>query len=184
MRRWCEWGGMVFQILPVSSVVMPITSLQGFGFPLPDVPEMTLYQGKGCKKCRGTGYYGRCGVFEIFPMSDAIKEQVSVGIADFDPAYTIDDWFRPDAAAMMTVIEGETGGPIREIRMEAGERWNTAKYDEMNQAFQDKTMTELERLATGEAGIDVVLVDRVRSRARHRRSRCRRCRCRPSFPPR
>ena len=31
---------------------------------------------------------------------DAIKEQVSVGITDFDEAYTLDDWFRPDASAM------------------------------------------------------------------------------------
>ena len=52
---------------------------------------------------------------------------------------------------MMTVIEGEAGGPVREIRMEAGERWNTAKYDEMNQAFQDKTLEELGRLAGGDA---------------------------------
>ncbi len=78
---------------------------------------------------------------------DAIREQVSVGIADFDPKYTLDDWFRPDASAMATVIEGEAGGPIREIRMGAGERWTAAKYDEMNQAFQDKTLDELRRLA-------------------------------------
>ncbi|MGV6803078.1 MAG: sulfatase-like hydrolase/transferase [Ruegeria sp.] len=78
---------------------------------------------------------------------DAIREQVSVAIRDYDDKYTLDGWFRPDSAAMMTVIEGETGGPIREIRMEAGERWNAAKYDEMNQAFQDKTLAELERLA-------------------------------------
>ncbi|PLX49447.1 MAG: type II secretion system protein E [Desulfobulbaceae bacterium] len=58
-------------------VTMPISALQGFGFPLPDRPEMVLYQGKGCRKCRGTGYYGRCGVFEIFPMSDAIKAKVA-----------------------------------------------------------------------------------------------------------
>lgn len=81
---------------------------------------------------------------------DAIKEQVSVAIRDYDDKYTIDQWFRPDASAMMTVIEGEAGGPIREIRMDPGERWNAAKYDEMNQAFQDKTMEELERLAGGE----------------------------------
>ncbi len=61
-------------------VVMPITTLQGFGFPLPDSHEITLQQGKGCPKCRGTGYYGRCGVFEIFPMSDAIREQVSLAV--------------------------------------------------------------------------------------------------------
>ena len=82
---------------------------------------------------------------------DAIKEQVSVAIRDYDDKYTLDDWFRPDASAMMTVIEGEAGGPIREIRMEAGERWNAEKYDEMNQAFQDKTLEELERLAGGDA---------------------------------
>ncbi|CUH45522.1 sulfatase-like hydrolase/transferase [Ruegeria atlantica] len=81
---------------------------------------------------------------------DAIKEQVSVAIKDYDDKYTLDGWFRPDSAAMMTVIEGETGGPIREIRMETGERWNAAKYDEMNQAFQDKTLEELGRLAGGE----------------------------------
>lgn len=51
---------------------------------------------------------------------------------------------------MMTTIEGEAGGPIREIRMEPGERWNAEKYNEMNQAFQDKSMQELARLAAGE----------------------------------
>ncbi|WP_425046205.1 sulfatase-like hydrolase/transferase [Primorskyibacter sp. S87] len=81
---------------------------------------------------------------------DAIREQVSVGISDFDPAYTLDDLFRPDSSAMMTVVEGEAGGPIREIRMEPGERWTAAKYDEMNQAFQDKAMEELERLAAAD----------------------------------
>ena len=81
---------------------------------------------------------------------DGVREQVSVGIKDFDPIYTIDDWFRPDPAAMATVIEGEAGGPIREIRMESGQRWGAEEYDEMNQAFQDKTLAELERLAGGE----------------------------------
>ena len=81
---------------------------------------------------------------------DAIKEQVTVAIRDYDDVYTLDSNFRPDASAMATVIEGEADGPIREIRMEEGERWNAAKYDEMNQAFQDKTMEELDRLAVGE----------------------------------
>ena len=82
---------------------------------------------------------------------DAIREQVSVGLADFDPKYTLDDLFRPDASAMATVIEGEAGGPIKEIRMKPGERWTAAKYDEMNQAFQDKTLEELRRLAKADA---------------------------------
>jgi len=78
---------------------------------------------------------------------DAIREQVSVGIADFDPVYTLDDAFRPDASAMVTGIEGTAGGPVREVRMETGERWNTAKYDEMNQVYQDQTIEQLRDLA-------------------------------------
>ncbi len=65
-------------------VVMPIASLQGFGFPLPDSPDVTLQKGKGCKNCRGTGYYGRSGVFEIFPMSDQIKQLIGQGASALD----------------------------------------------------------------------------------------------------
>ncbi|WP_420337684.1 sulfatase-like hydrolase/transferase [Roseibium sp.] len=82
---------------------------------------------------------------------DAIREQVSVGIKDFEDDYIVDNWFRPDPAAMMTVIAGEAGGPIREIRMAPGERWNAEKYDAMNEAFQLKTISELKRLSEGDA---------------------------------
>ncbi len=82
---------------------------------------------------------------------DAIREQVSVGIQDFEEDYIVDDWFRPDPAAMATVIEGEAGGPIREIRMQPGERWDAEKYDEMNEQFQLKALSELQRLAGGDS---------------------------------
>ncbi|MCA0930095.1 sulfatase-like hydrolase/transferase [Ruegeria profundi] len=82
---------------------------------------------------------------------DAIREQVSVGIQDFEEDYIVDNWFRPDPAAMATVIEGEAGGPIREIRMQPGERWDAEKYDEMNEQFQLKALSELQRLAGGDA---------------------------------
>ncbi|MEO1091349.1 MAG: sulfatase-like hydrolase/transferase [Pseudomonadota bacterium] len=81
---------------------------------------------------------------------DAIREQVAVGISDFDPEYTLDDLFRPDASAMVTVIEGRAGGPVREVRMAPGERWTAAKYDEMNQTFQDQTLESLRELAARE----------------------------------
>jgi general secretion pathway protein E len=55
-------------------VLVPMANLQGFGFPLPDKPEIMLQRGQGCRHCRGTGYYGRSGLFEIFPMSDRIKQ--------------------------------------------------------------------------------------------------------------
>jgi general secretion pathway protein E len=48
------------------------------GFPVEaGISEYTLHRGKGCQQCRGTGYLGRCGVFEIFPMSDTIQKMIS-----------------------------------------------------------------------------------------------------------
>ena len=32
-----------------------------------------LFQGKGCSQCRNTGYHGRTGIFELIPMSRAIR---------------------------------------------------------------------------------------------------------------
>ena len=46
------------------------------GFPVADTGDITLKRGKGCRECRGTGYKGRCGVFEIFPLSSQIKKMV------------------------------------------------------------------------------------------------------------
>lgn len=77
----------------------------------------------------------------------AVKEQVSVGIKDFDDRFVLDEFFRPDPSAMVLGIEGEAGGPIREVHMEPGERWNAQKYDEMNQRYQDQTIEHLRDLA-------------------------------------
>ena len=29
-----------------------------------------LYRGKGCEDCRGTGYRGRMGIYELFPITE------------------------------------------------------------------------------------------------------------------
>lgn len=36
--------------------------------------KVTVYYGEGCRECRGTGYRGRDGVFEVMEISDAVKE--------------------------------------------------------------------------------------------------------------
>lgn len=35
-----------------------------------------LYRGKGCAACFGTGYKGRCGIYELMPVTARIKTQV------------------------------------------------------------------------------------------------------------
>jgi type II secretory ATPase GspE/PulE/Tfp pilus assembly ATPase PilB-like protein len=39
----------------------------------------TLYHGKGCAKCRNTGYFGRTGIFEILPFSTNLRHQLFAG---------------------------------------------------------------------------------------------------------
>ena len=34
----------------------------------------TLYKGAGCDECRGTGYKGRKGIFEIMVMNNRLRE--------------------------------------------------------------------------------------------------------------
>ena len=38
--------------------------------------QQTLAAAVGCAKCGGTGYFGRTGVFELLPVSEAIKEAI------------------------------------------------------------------------------------------------------------
>jgi general secretion pathway protein E len=47
------------------------------GFPVAESGSLVLKRGKGCRECRGTGYKGRCGIFEIFPMSSRVKKMVA-----------------------------------------------------------------------------------------------------------
>jgi general secretion pathway protein E len=36
--------------------------------------SVTLYRGKGCIKCRSTGYRGRTGIFEVLPYTESLKK--------------------------------------------------------------------------------------------------------------
>lgn len=52
--------------------------LLGLGFD-PDAPEnrdITFYKGAGCSNCRGTGYRGRIGIFEMMILNQEIRELV------------------------------------------------------------------------------------------------------------
>jgi general secretion pathway protein E len=56
--------------------------LQRMGFPVSGEGKIELKRGKGCKECRKTGYAGRMGIFELFPMSDRLKKLVTERAAD------------------------------------------------------------------------------------------------------
>ena len=48
--------------------------LKEHGFPIEKVtPENPIYEAVGCDECRGSGYRGRSGIFEILPINDEIR---------------------------------------------------------------------------------------------------------------
>ncbi|MBW1920715.1 MAG: type II/IV secretion system protein [Deltaproteobacteria bacterium] len=38
---------------------------------------VSLHRGKGCLKCRGTGYLGRSGIFEVLPVTEGIRKLIT-----------------------------------------------------------------------------------------------------------
>jgi general secretion pathway protein E len=47
------------------------------GVPFDALSQRTLRRGRGCLQCRQTGYSGRDGIFEILPVTDAIRRLIS-----------------------------------------------------------------------------------------------------------
>ena len=80
---------------------------------------------------------------------DAADEEVSIGIGDnnYDDRFTMDRWLRTDASSMAMGVEGYRDQNVREVGMQPGERWNEAKYHEMNVRYQNQAMEQLRKLA-------------------------------------
>jgi type IV pilus assembly protein PilB len=51
-------------------------ALIDIGFSPEDAESITVYQPIGCNECNGSGYRGRCGLFEVMPITDAIREMI------------------------------------------------------------------------------------------------------------
>jgi type IV pilus assembly protein PilB len=62
---------------------LPVNKLMEAGFDSREAPTIQLYEGRGCPTCKGTGYKGRLGVFEVMEnsptISDAIASKVPEG---------------------------------------------------------------------------------------------------------
>ncbi|MEI8315792.1 MAG: ATPase, T2SS/T4P/T4SS family [Verrucomicrobiota bacterium] len=47
--------------------------LREIGFPAADIATAKFYRGRGCEKCRFTGFKGRTGIYEILIMQDKLR---------------------------------------------------------------------------------------------------------------
>ena len=82
---------------------MDASELETYGIAAGKTGTLSLFRGKGCQKCRGTGYQGRTTIHEVLPYSDAIK------------ALTVPD---ADLAALNLAARSEGMASLRESAVE------------------------------------------------------------------
>ena len=58
--------------------------LEAIGNNAGEVESMSFYRGAGCAHCRGRGFYGRSGIFEIFRVTEELEQMIyeNVPLAD------------------------------------------------------------------------------------------------------
>ncbi|MDD2366250.1 MAG: GspE/PulE family protein [Desulfuromonadaceae bacterium] len=67
---------LVRKICPFCKKIRTLTQDESKYLQLPE-QSYAVWEGQGCKECRGTGYKGRSGLFEIMDMSERMKALVS-----------------------------------------------------------------------------------------------------------
>jgi len=60
-------------------VPLPPQALLEAGFTAEESRRAKISKGKGCQVCNGTGYKGRCGLYEVMEVDDDIRELILVG---------------------------------------------------------------------------------------------------------
>ncbi len=70
---------LVRKICPYCTQEIEIDAKELFdlGLKIEATGPIKLKHGKGCSKCRNTGYKGRTGIYEIMPYSESIKQMIS-----------------------------------------------------------------------------------------------------------
>lgn len=77
VRKICEHCKTPTALLPEQAALL------GIALPDDDSRRLPVWYGEGCAHCRGTGFYGRTGVFEVMPVDSGIRALLKQG-ADAD----------------------------------------------------------------------------------------------------
>ena len=54
----------------------PRDAVKRLGMNVADGSEVTFSRGRGCEQCKGTGYRGRIGIYELMPITDKIRDLI------------------------------------------------------------------------------------------------------------
>lgn len=104
VRRICKHCS---QDLPVKDEMAELLTMHG-------INARTIRHGKGCDRCRKTGYSGRCGLYELLVLDDHLRDQIArnPNVTEFRHMCTgrgmvtlREDGFKKIAAGVTTVEE-------------------------------------------------------------------------------
>jgi CRP-like cAMP-binding protein len=70
LRRVCPKCRQIIPKLPANKLIEA-------GFDPNEIQSVQLYEGRGCPNCKGTGYKGRLGVFEVMENSQTIADAIA-----------------------------------------------------------------------------------------------------------
>ena len=103
---------------------VPASLLTSFGYK-PEDPnaQITLYEGKGCEECRGKGYKGRVGLYELMTINEEIAELVvrRAPVADIRDAAKLNGMLELREDGLMKILEGlTTPEEVRRVVFTAG----------------------------------------------------------------
>jgi type IV pilus assembly protein PilB len=56
---------------------LPLNKLAEAGYDSKEIGTVQLYEGRGCPTCKGTGYKGRLGVFEVMENTPAVSDAIA-----------------------------------------------------------------------------------------------------------
>jgi len=103
---------LVRKICNVCKVPIEIDAakLRALGLETGKSGNLSLYHGKGCQKCRGTGYLGRTTIHEVLPYTDAIKAQTvpDADLAALAETARVEGMASLRASAVEKLMEGIT----------------------------------------------------------------------------
>ncbi|HUV04565.1 MAG TPA: type II secretion system ATPase GspE [Armatimonadota bacterium] len=54
----------------------PRDAIKRLGMNIDEGAEVTFSRGRGCEQCKGTGYRGRIGIYELMPITDKIRDLI------------------------------------------------------------------------------------------------------------
>ncbi len=76
VRRICSFCKEPFDV--------PLAGLVNVGFGEQEARNLSLFRGRGCDRCSGTGYKGRVGLYEVMEIDDDLRELILSGATAFE----------------------------------------------------------------------------------------------------